>query len=284
MRARESNLKTRNALRLVFHGIKDFAVQQVLPNLYSFYAERKIRRQIKAFNDANTSFTSPEPGDLQDFTKELEAYQMRQDERRKTIDEKAKSSLLAVTVATTLMLSGLTLIKERKISFGYLLLLLIVTAIAYFTASAITAVRALNLSPLNITHPQDWIDAENAEGPTAIKKPERTSLLYSIVSRNDFELNIRANFVSATLTAIRNGVFFLSLAFTIAILNLGNQVRYTASDVQLETHGISQEQSSAPLPGQPENQTTPDLIKSTNATPRPDDKPTTPRSAKPAPK
>lgn len=207
----------------------------MFPNLYSFYVERKIRQHFAKAEALDLDFAAEDPSDLEDFTIELEAYQERQDERRKTIDDKAKSCLFVITVSTTLMLAGLSFVKEGKISFGYPLLILIGLGTAFFIVSVITSVKAMNVIPLNITHPNDWIVSSNGDKPITIKKPDKTHLLYRITMLNDYELNIRANFVSATLTGIRNGVLLLSLAFGFAILNLGNQIKYAGSTSESET-------------------------------------------------
>jgi len=144
------------------------------------------------------------------------------------------------------MLAGLNLVKEGKVSFGYPLLILIILGSAFFLFSAITSVKALGFAPFNVSHPHDWVSNKDNRSVVRLKKPDKTQLLYRIIELNDYELNIRANYVSATLTGIRNGVILLSLASGVALLNLGNQITYTqTTSVKNPTSSITAEQDNS---------------------------------------
>lgn len=77
-----------------------------------------MRRAWQESNSKDLEFESQRPADLNEFTDELETYLSRQDDRKKTIDDKAKSCLLVITVSATVALAGLNLFKEGPLLFG----------------------------------------------------------------------------------------------------------------------------------------------------------------------
>src|SRR5919205_91144 len=207
--------------------LNGFLLQQVYPNLYAFHAKRKIQRKIAEMESNESRFSVGPELDLDSFLDELKDYAKREDDRKKVIDDKAKSSLLIITISSTLMLTGLTLIKEGKIHFRLPLLVIIFLGITYFVLSAITSVVALSPLAFYGSHPDEWIKEVNGKQTlTELKKLDRIHRLYYDIKLNEYVLNIRNNFVSATLIGIRNGVLLLSLAFGIALSNIGNQVKY----------------------------------------------------------
>jgi hypothetical protein len=99
----------------------------------------------------------------------------------------------------------------------------------YFLLSAITAVKALVVVGFATPHPNDWIRNREASKPLTIEKPDKTYLLYVITTQNDIELNIRANYLDATLLGLRNGVILLSVALGAALFDVNKQNSYINS-------------------------------------------------------
>lgn len=212
--------------------INYFLRENIFPHIYAFHAQGKLRKKLDQLKQAGVNLVIPDSKvlDLEAFIAELKEYQDRENDRKKIIDDKAKSSLFVVTLSITVILAGLNFIKDGKVTFGPPLLLLVILGIVYFVLSGITAVRALNVHEFYTLHPDDWI-AQDEGKPTvqSLQKLDRIKLLYTAIKANELALNIRTNFVDATFIGIRNGIMLLSLAFIIAVGNIGNQVRYTES-------------------------------------------------------
>jgi hypothetical protein len=207
-----------------------FFRENIYPNIYAFLAQRKIKRRIEQLKQKGLNLVIPDSKelDLDEFNKELEEYRDSENDRKKVIDDKAKSSLFVVTLSITVILAGLNFIKDGKVTFRPPLLLLMIVGVAYFVLSAITAVRALNVREFYTLGPDDWID-QAQEQPTvmSLQKLTRVKMLYAAVKANELTLNIKTNFVDATFIGIRNGIILLSLAFIIAVGNIGNQVQFS---------------------------------------------------------
>ncbi|HKP46313.1 MAG TPA: hypothetical protein VJT50_06915 [Pyrinomonadaceae bacterium] len=90
-----------------------------------------------------------------------------------------------------------------------------ISADAYFVLSAITAIKALVAVGLATPHPDDWVHSDN--GQVTVTKPDKTYLFYVIAKGNDNELNIRANYLTATLVGLRNGSVLLTIALALAV-------------------------------------------------------------------
>lgn len=223
--------------------LKSFFLQQLFANLYAFYIERKMRKNAHKANSAELEFASQRPADLSEFTNDLETYLSRQDERKKTIDDKAKSCLLVITVSATVALAGLNLLKDGTFLIGYWTVVFLISGAAYFVLSAITAVKALVAVGLATPHPNDWIQkADNAQ--LTVTKPDKTYLFFVIAAGNDVELNIRANYLTATLIGLRNGSILLTIALGVALF----------------AHADHTSKNAAPIPTVPASEKTLDQV------------------------
>ncbi|MDQ3820799.1 MAG: hypothetical protein M3362_24365 [Acidobacteriota bacterium] len=212
--------------------ISCFLRENIFPNIYAFYAQRKLRRKIYQLQQKGVNLVIPDNKelDLEAFIAELKDYQDKEDDRKKAIDDKAKSSLFVITLSLTVILAGLNFLKDGKATFRTPLLLLVILGIAYFVLSGITAVRALNVREFFALHPDDWIEqAQDQPTVVGLQKLDRIKWLYTAIKANEPALNIKTNFVDATFVGIRNGLVLLSLAFVIAVGNIGNQVRFIES-------------------------------------------------------
>ncbi|HEU0144129.1 MAG TPA: hypothetical protein VFQ47_05030 [Nitrososphaera sp.] len=209
--------------------IEYFLRENIYPNIYAFHAQRKIKRKIELLKQEGLSLVIPpnKDLDLDAFSVELKEYQNQENDRGKVIDDKAKSSLIVVTLSITVMLAGLNFIKDAKITFGYPLFILVLLGVTYLVISGITAVKALNISEFFTLHPDDWLE-QGQDKPTIIglQRIPRIKMLYAVIKANELALTIRTNFVDATFIGIRNGITLLALAFIIAVGNIGNQVRF----------------------------------------------------------
>lgn len=136
--------------------------------------------------------------------------------RRKTVEEKARGNLMAVTVSATLVFAGLSFISNQgstRVFRGWptmtAILLLFMLAICYFVVAAISAVKALDIGE------SYSIGLEEEELPPEILQNRAINYLY--LNRNN--TNLKANWTSVSYSSIRNAVISLfALAVTVAIL------------------------------------------------------------------
>jgi hypothetical protein len=168
-------------LKQVLAAINSFFKQQIYPNLYAFYVGRKIRGQIDDLESKAPHFSVGPDLDLDKALNELKEYVKREDDRKKVIDDKAKSSLLVITISSTILLTGLNLIKEGKISFRWPLLVIVLLGVIYFVLSAISSVEALTFSAFYGSYPDDWIiEIDEKKTITNLKNLVLRNLSFSI--------------------------------------------------------------------------------------------------------
>lgn len=211
-------------------GVKYFIRDNVFPHFYAFHAQSKIKRKIARLweEGLNLIIANNKGLDLDAFREELEASQDRENDRKKTIEDKAKSCLFIVTLSITVMLGGINFVKDGKVTFRLPLLLLVISGVVYLVLSGVTAVQALNIREFYTLHPDDWIEeGQGRRAVVGLQRLNRIKMLYAVIKANELVLNIRTNFVHAAFIGIRNGIILLALAFIIAVGNIGNQVRFT---------------------------------------------------------
>jgi len=236
-------------------GVKYFIRDNAFPHFYAFHAQSKIKRKIARLREEGLNLVIPNNKelDLDAFKEELGASQARENDRKKIIEDKAKSSLFIVTLSITVMLGGINFVKDGKATFRLPLLLLVILGVVYLVLSGVTAVQALNIREFYTLHPDDWI--EHGQGRRAVVGLQRTNrikMLYAVIKANELVLNIRTNFVRATFIGIRNGIILLALAFIIAVGNIGNQIRFNeplGSEATKEAgHGAGPNQTQTDTP------------------------------------
>jgi hypothetical protein len=142
--------------------------------------------------------------------------------RRKNLEDKAKTNITAVTIAVTVLFSGLTLLGNDKIitasgTTRTTLICVLVFCVVNFILGGLFAMWALQVGEL-------WLPGLSHE--LLDEREQAAHLLYAI-ELNQLETIIRYNWLSASYYCIRNAVFTLSVLVLIIAAHLLKYTLYT---------------------------------------------------------
>lgn len=195
--------------------VTSFFLQQFFPGLYASYVNKMISKNYETQQNFDV--------DISDITEESTEYikQVQIDlenqlERKKGIEDKAKSLLFIIAVAITAVTFSLNYIKSLTIdlyqSFSVGILFL---SIIYLVVGAIRALQTLNIRQFHITQAEVEVNKKEKKYILIAKKPDSDYLKELIKSKqlNDL-INIQlSNYTYASFNLIRNGIILFVVFF-----------------------------------------------------------------------
>ncbi len=196
-----------------FGNAWNWILQEIVPILYAYRVEKILL--TKHENIHVSSYSIEELTDYSELSQFIQGQLSLEDERRKTIDEKAKSSLVSITVVIAVMLALLKDGASVGLPFGILIML----AILCFLFAVIGAVKAIENLPYAQVTVEDLIK-ENGSSLEHKKICEKDMLLefYKYYKANSVLNNNKGNFVDSSFKSIRNGVILLCAAIVLTML------------------------------------------------------------------
>lgn len=191
-------------------GAARFVVGHVLAEGPSLrISKRVILKQIADASDTYAQEAERLRGLADGLTEDdLRRYINFESERRKSIEDKAKSNLVAITVGFTVLVASLNFVGKDELKaplsgrWAILSFLLLVLGVVYLMYGGLKALDALQIARIFSPSPSD----ESGVCP-AVRK---TNLLWCLKQNERVSL-LRANAVSVSYRSIRNGVISLAL-------------------------------------------------------------------------
>jgi hypothetical protein len=205
--------------------ILSFFQQQVFPGFYTEYVNKKF---ISKNYDSQQHFNvdiSAVVGNEKDYIEQLEKDLENQLDRKKRIEDKAKSLLFIIAVVVTAITFSLTYLKSLQLNiYQAISILILFFSVIYLVFGAIRALQALNIRQFHIT--QANIDNDNNKFILNVNQSDIDYLKDIIKSKrlNDL-INIRlSNYTYASFNLIRNGIILFVVFFisTISFSYLSN--------------------------------------------------------------
>lgn len=144
-------------------------------------------------------------------------YTTAEAERRKGIDDKAKSNLMAITLSITVLLGGLNSVGRNELApttaglWGALSLFLLILGVAYLMFAGLKAIDALRIAKTFTPSPED------ESGLTEVKR--KAQLLWCLGQNQRISL-IRTNSVSVSHQALVNGIVCLAILVVVIALRM----------------------------------------------------------------
>jgi hypothetical protein len=135
--------------------------------------------------------------------------------RRKILEDKAKTNVTAVTIAVSVLFSGLTMLGNEKLveaagTTRIALIVALVFCVANFVLGGLFAMWVLQVGPLySISLSQELLEDK-----------EQVVFLLRAIELNQLETTARYNWLTASYYCIRNAVFTLSVFVVIAAAHL----------------------------------------------------------------
>ncbi|MBX0358480.1 hypothetical protein [Halobacillus sp. Nhm2S1] len=189
-----------------------WVVSKLIPNLESKIIMMNLLEHKREINSQpDTEFYNP------DLTVEqIEKLQIKELERNKGIEDKAKITIAGITIAIAFLSSGFTIFNfldssgffnNKLLSIG--LLTLYILSFSYFVLSGINALSALSLKEVHDIYLDDEIELSvKPESARISKMVKNLRLNYSTIPQREIYLN-------ASYQCIKNAILLLMLGVLI---------------------------------------------------------------------
>lgn len=212
--------------------IKYFILQHIFPGFYATYANKIVAKNYDKQNNYDVDLTAITAGKEQEYIEQVKADLKEQHDRKKIIEDKAKSLLFIITVSITAITFSLTYINNLEINVAQTIaLILLGVSILYFVLGTIRALQTLNIRKFHVI--QTAIEITDVNYKLTAKKTDSDFLKELIKSKQQNDLiNIQlSNFTYASFTLIRNGIvlfvsFFIMTIF-VSYLSKQNKTKDT---------------------------------------------------------
>jgi len=195
-----------------------FLQQQIFPGFYASYVNKIISKNYKSQEDFDIDISAITIGQEEEYIKQIKIDLENQLDRKKRIEDKAKSLLFIIAVAITAITFSLNYLNSLTIDIYQTISISIVfLSIIYLVIGAIRALQSLNIRQFNIIQAEvikkdnKFILKVNKEDTDYLKDIIRSKQLNDLI-------NIRlSNYTYASFNLIRNGIILFVLFFITTI-------------------------------------------------------------------
>lgn len=198
--------------------IKYFILQHIFPGFYASYANNIVAKNYDKQNNFDIDLNAITLGQEKDYIEQVKADLKEQLDRKKIIEDKAKSLLFIITVSITAITFSLNYLNTLEINAPQTIALFVLgVSILYFVLGTIRALQTLNIRKFHVV--QTAIEITNEKYILTAKKNERDFLKDLIKSKQQNDLiNIQlSNYTYASFTLIRNGIVLFVTFFIMTI-------------------------------------------------------------------
>lgn len=187
-----------------------------MPGIFAQYAERIILKKRREVADKTINIDSVNVDTaLQLITEEIE----EQNNRKKSVEDKAKGLLLTITISITAITFSLNYHKISLSIWGVFLTATLLISILYFISATIRIIHSMDVREWHVLQIKtEVVGDELMIQPIKENMPKLQELIRNRVL-NDDTILIQANFVSAAYRLVRNGIICFSVYFIFSLTN-----------------------------------------------------------------
>lgn len=197
--------------------LKYFFLQHIFPGFYASYANNIIAKKYDNQNNFDVDLTAI-TNQEKEFIEQVKADLKEQHDRKKIIEDKAKSILFIITVSITAITFSLNYLNTLEINVPQTIALFILSAsIIYFVLGTIRALQTLNIRKFHIVQTAIETNIDNFKLAAPKKDVDFLKELIKSKQQNDL-INVQlSNYAYASFTLIRNGIILFVSFFIITI-------------------------------------------------------------------
>ena len=149
--------------------IKYFILQHIFPGFYATYANKIIAKNYDKQHNFDVDLTAITAGQEKDYIEQVKADLKEQHDRKKIIEDKAKSLLFIITVSITAITFSLNYLNTLEINVLQTIALIVLgVSIIYFVLGTIRAIQTLNIRKFHVI--QTAIEITEANYKVTAKK------------------------------------------------------------------------------------------------------------------
>ncbi|WP_255155000.1 hypothetical protein [Ferruginibacter sp. HRS2-29] len=193
-------------------------MQHIFPGFYATHANKIVAKNYDKQHNFDVDLTAITAGQEKDYIEQVKADIKEQHDRKKIIEDKAKSLLFIITVSITAITFSLTYLNSLEINVPQTIaLILLGVSILYFVLGTIRALQTLNIRKFHVI--QTAIEITDVNYKLTAKKNDIDFLKELIKSKQQNDLiNIQlSNYTYASFTLIRNGIILFVSFFIMTI-------------------------------------------------------------------
>jgi len=217
--------------------IKDFILEQVVPGFHAKRANKTVSESYDKRAKFEVDITAV-TGKETEYIEQLKADLKEQHDRKKIIEDKAKSLLFIIAVSITAITFSLTYLNSISINLPQIIALIFLgISILYFVQGVIKAIQTLNIKPFHVIQAEVEITEQNFKLSAKQSDDDFLKNLIKSKQQNDL-INIRlSNYTFASFNLIRNGIICFVVFFATTIC--GNY--FSEKDKTNDTYSIRKE-------------------------------------------
>lgn len=218
--------------------IKYFILQHIFPGFYAAYANGIVSKNQENQQGFDVDLTAITTEQEKEYIDQVKADLKEQHDRKKIIEDKAKSLLFIIAVSITAITFSLTYLNSLYLNvYQIIALVFLGISISYFVSGVIRALQTLNIRPFNVIQAEVEITDSNYK---LIAKKNDNDFLKELIKKkqlNDLTNVCLANYTYASFSLIRNGIIFFVVFFATTIC--GNY--FSQKDKTKVTYPINKE-------------------------------------------
>lgn len=199
--------------------IKYFILQHIFPGFYASYTNSIVSKNYDKQNSFDVDLTAITAGQEKVYIEQIKADFKEQNERKKLLEDKAKSLLFIITVSITAITFSLNYINTLETNIPQTIAMVILCiSIMYFVFGTIRTLQAINIRRFNVIQTEIKITEECYE---LIKNKSDTDFLKELIKSqkmNELTYVQKLNYTYAAYTLIRNGIILFVSFFIMTIL------------------------------------------------------------------
>ncbi len=194
---------------------EEFIGSQLIPLLPAYAAAKKLFVKLEVAKQVGFDIEVMEDANKDDLKADLQAIYSSEEERKKVLEDKAKSILFVITISSSLILGAVGVLKDGVFPQHKFLFVIFAIGISYFVLSGVACIASLNIRGFHKIVLNDYVKkTENGQVFLgAINDDDKIALLYQCSSLNETILCIKSNFVDAAYILVRNALILILLFF-----------------------------------------------------------------------
>lgn len=209
-------------IKSLLSNLRNYLRQSIYPGYYAVKANKIIDKDYDLLNKKSVA-TFPSNIDIDAALEQLQMEYAAQMDRKKTIEDKAKSILATISISITAITFSLNYEKvSYQKSIEIISLVILMLSICYFIMGTIRAIQTINIRSFNVSQTQtSETNSEIKLIPLGTNVEQLQDLIKAKLLNDKIILKL-GNFAWASFILVRNGIILFALYFIVSLIKKAN--------------------------------------------------------------
>lgn len=194
---------------------EEFIGNQIIPIVPAYAAAKKLRVKVEVAKQVGFDVEVIDDANKENLKTDLQEIYSSEEDRKKVLEDKAKSILFVITISSSLILGSVGVLKDGIFSQHSFLFVAFAIGILFFVLSGVASIAALNVDGFHKIILNNYIN-KSEDGQVFlvdIGDDDKIAILYQCIYLNEIILCIKSNFVHAAYILVRNALVLILLFF-----------------------------------------------------------------------